>query len=172
MKLPFALLLALCVTVARAAEPAPAAPAAPAASATQGPDVAPTKQALQQAFDGAMTCSALAALNGRAAGKDQAWLWQNRSFAFGILAMQFYMQATGDKVKKSDMDDALTSYANTLQSMSPKERQPFDEGCARKYAQIDQLCKDNGCPSAPPAGPEFAPPGSAPPVAAPATPAK
>ncbi|MGE0861815.1 MAG: hypothetical protein AB7I01_19505, partial [Gammaproteobacteria bacterium] len=64
-----ALLLALCAGGVFAAEP------------TQPPadGVAPTKDALKQGFDGAMTCSAVCALAAQGAGKDTAWLWRNRS---------------------------------------------------------------------------------------------
>lgn len=155
---------------AQAAAPAPAAPtnATPAPSSVApaeseaSPSAVPTKEALQQAFDGAMTCSALSALNGQQAGKDEVWRWKNRSFAFGMLAAHFYVDATKDKLSNEDMDNMLTEYANSLSAMKPKDREPFDTGCARKYAQVDKLCEVNSCPNAAPGTPEFKPPAGAP----------
>ena len=75
--------------------------------------------------------------------------------AFGMLAANFYVNATQKKLSNEDMDNALTSYANSLQGMSPAEREPFDTGCARKYAQMDKLCEVNECPHSAPAAPDF-----------------
>ena len=83
-------------------------------------------------------------------------------FAFGMLAANFYVSATQAKLTDEDMNNALTSYANSLQGMSPAEREPFDTGCARKYAQIDKLCEVNQCPNSAPGAPEFAAPAGAP----------
>ncbi|MBX9607317.1 MAG: hypothetical protein K2Y51_13915 [Gammaproteobacteria bacterium] len=162
-----AFLLALVAGGSFAAEPTQ--PPADGAATTEAPGVAPTKEALKQGFDGAMTCSAVCALAAQGAGKDTAWLWRNRSFAFGMLAAQFYSQASNGQVSREDLDSMLTEYANALQTMSPEARKPFDDGCARKYAAVDQLCKENGCPNAAPAAPEFVAPGEA---AAPAAPSQ
>lgn len=159
-----ALLLALSAGGVFAAEP-PQSPA-DGAAVSEAPGVAPTKDALKQGFDGAMTCSAVCALAAQGASRDTAWLWQNRSFAFGMLAAQFYSQATNGEVSREDLDSMLTEYANALQSMSPQARKPFDDGCARKYGAVDQLCKENGCPNSAPAAPEFVAPGAAPAPAA------
>jgi hypothetical protein len=168
-------LLGLVMYGVQAAEPAapaanapPASIAAPGAGAANGQSVPPSKEALQQAFDGAMTCSALSAIISQSAKPDDAWRWKNRSFAFGMLAANFYVNATQVKLSNEELDNALTSYANSLQAMSPKDREPFDTGCARKYAQIDKLCEVNHCPNAAPGSPEFVPPAGAPA----ATPAK
>lgn len=150
---PFAVLI-LCVLVgsAWAAEPAaPARQAAPAADATQA--VAPTKAALEQAFDGAMTCSALTAIIAQSATPTDAWRWQNRSLAFGMLARNFYLNATTAELSAEDMDNKLTQYANSLQAMPPKEREPFDTGCARKFPQMDKFCEQLHCPHAAPGAP-------------------
>lgn len=151
-----------------ASTPAPVTNAAPAAGANHGQSEAPSKEALQQAFDGAMTCSALSALISKTAKADEVWRWKNRSFAFGMLAANFYLSATQNKLSGEDMDNALTSYANSLQGMSPTEREPFDTGCARKYAQIDKLCEVNNCPNAAPGTPEYQAPAGAPAAPAPA----
>ena len=163
----FASLIALAVGQALAAEPAapstpPAASGSAAPAGEHGQSQPPSKEALQQAFDGAMTCSALSALIAKTAKPDEVWRWKNRSFAFGMLAANFYVNATQNKLSNEDMDNALTSYANSLQGMSPTEREPFDTGCARKYAQIDKLCEVNQCPNAAPGTPEFQPPAAAP----------
>jgi hypothetical protein len=128
---------------------APAAP--PAATSATQQDPVPTRQALQQAVDGSMTCSALSAIIAGSVGADQAWLWKNRSFAFGMLAANFYFNATKEKLSDDELDNMLTQYANSLQGMAPKEREPFDTGCARRYTQMDKLCEQNHCPNAPPA---------------------
>ena len=150
---PTAVLL-LCVFAASvsAAEPtAPASQAAPAADANQA--VAPTKEALEQAFDGAMTCSALTAIIAQSAAPADAWRWQNRSLAFGLLARNFYSNANKAELSSADMDNKLTSYANSLQTMPAKEREPFDTGCARKYAQMDKFCEQLRCPNVAPGAP-------------------
>ncbi len=156
-------ILGLVMFGVQAAEPAaPAASPAPAADAANGQSVPPSKEALQQAFDGAMTCSALSALISKTAKADEAWRWKNRSFAFGMLAANFYVNATQKKLSNTDMDNMLTQYANSLQSMAPKDREPFDTGCARKYAQIDKLCEVNHCPNGAPGAPEYEAPAGAP----------
>lgn len=170
-------LLSLVMYSAYAAEPAaPAAAPSTAPAASTAPDTKhgqsepPSKEALQQAFDGAMTCSALTAMIAQSAKPDEAWRWKNRSFAFGAVAANFYVNFTQAKLSPEDMDNALTSYANALQGMPAAEREPFDTGCARKYAQIDKLCEVNECPHAAPGTAEFTPPAGAP-AAAPAAPA-
>lgn len=158
------ILVGLVTANVQAAEPAAAPPAASSSAppaGEHGQSQPPSKEALQQAFDGAMTCSALSALIAKTAKPDEAWRWKNRSFAFGMLAANFYVNATQNKLSNEDMDNALTSYANSLQGMAPAEREPFDTGCARKYAQIDKLCEVNECPNAAPGAPEFKAPAGA-----------
>jgi len=163
-------LVGLVMLGAQAADPAPpaassappATSAAPSAGEANGQSTPPSKEALQQAFDGAMTCSALSAIISQTAKADEAWRWKNRSFAFGMLAANFYVNATQEKLSNDDMDNMLTQYANSLQGMSPTDREPFDTGCARKYAQIDKLCEVNQCPNSAPGTPEFQPPAAAP----------
>ena len=161
-------ILGLVMFGAQAAEPAAptAAPAASTPPAANGQSVPPSKEALQQAFDGAMTCSALAAIISKTTKADEVWRWKNRSFAFGMLAKNFYHSATQNDLSGEDMDNALTSYANSLQSMAAKDREPFDTGCARKYAQIDKLCEVNHCPNSAPGTPEYQAPAGAPPAPA------
>lgn len=154
MKPIFAVILGLVACGALAGETIPSAPApvpAPATSADSTQVPTPTREALQQAVDGTMTCSALSAIISRSVAADQAWLWKNRSFAFGMLAANFYANATTEKLSHEELDNMLTQYANSLQGMTPKEREPFDTGCARRYAQIDKLCEQNHCPNAAPA---------------------
>jgi hypothetical protein len=144
------LLLSVLMGSAWAAEPAaPASQAAPAAAANDA--AAPTKESLEQAFDGAMTCSALTAIIAQSAAPAEAWRWQNRSLAFGLLARNFYANANQAELSSEEMDNKLTSYANSLQTMPAKEREPFDTGCARKYTQMDKFCEQLRCPNAPPA---------------------
>lgn len=168
------------VPAATPAAPATVAPAPPAAGAgvtpapaegETGPGVAPTKASLEQAFDGAMTCSALAAVKALQAGKDEAWRWQNRAFVFGMLAARFYGNATKDPISNEDMDNMLTEYANSLSTMPAAQREPFETGCARKYPQMDQLCEINKCPHAAPGTRSPTPPAAAAPAKADAPPA-
>lgn len=153
MKRIVVLILGLAVSGVQAGEPATPTPVpvpqvVPSADANQVP--APTQEALQQAVDGTMTCSALSAIISRSVAADQAWLWKNRSFAFGMLAANFYVNATKEKLSNEELDNMLTQYANSLQGMTAKEREPFDTGCARRYAQIDKLCEQNHCPNTAP----------------------
>ena len=152
MKLTAALFLCILAFGVRAAEPAASPSPAPPAAATT-PAVAPTKEALEQAFDGAMTCSALTAIIAQTAIPSEAWRWRNRSLAFGLLARNFYANANQEALTSEDMDNKLTSYANSLQTMPAKEREPFDIGCARKYTQMDKFCEELYCPNAPPDAP-------------------
>lgn len=146
--------LFLCILAfgVRAAEPAASSSPAPPAAETS-PAVAPTKEALEQAFDGAMTCSALTAIIAQSAIPSEAWRWRNRSLAFGLLARNFYSNANQEELTSEDMDNKLTSYANSLQTMPAKEREPFDIGCARKYTQMDKFCEELRCPHAAPDAP-------------------
>lgn len=151
------LCLGLSMTEASAAEPAPAPPAestAPAGTAAPAAGEAVKqefdKAQYEQAFDGAMTCSALTAVVAQKAPPAEAWRWGNRSFAFGMLAVRFYTEANKEPLKNEELDGILTQYANALNSMPDAERKQFDEGCARKYADIDKLCEMNDCPRKPP----------------------
>lgn len=162
-------ILSLVMLGAQAAEPAtspspPATSAAPTTGAANGQSETPSKEALRQAFDGAMTCSALSALISQTVKADEVWRWKNRSFAFGMLAANFYVNATQDKLSNEDMDNMLTQYANSLQGMTAQDREPFDTGCARKYAQVDKLCEVNDCPNSAPGTPAYEAPAGAPPA--------
>jgi hypothetical protein len=100
---------------------------------------------LKQAFDGAMTCSALTAMEADQALGDMQQTWANRSFAFGMLAVRFYTDLTGEPLRNEDMNDALNQYADALLAMSEAQITPFREGCAAKYASVDRLCEENDC---------------------------
>ncbi len=140
------------------APPAATTPAADAAGDAKGPAPAPgdaakpevDKAQYEQAFDGAMTCSALTAIAAQKAPPAEAWRWGNRSFAFGMLAVRFYTESHKEPLKNEDLDGILTQYANALNAMPEAERKQFDEGCGRKYADIDKLCEVNDCPRKPP----------------------
>ena len=167
------LLFAMVCTCAAEESKAPAEAAAPATAAGDAPSVPPEREAFEQAFDGAMTCSALTAVKAHQATEAkeaEAWRWGYRSFAFGMLAVRFYTDATKQQLTNEDADNMLTEYANSLVSMTPEQREPFEVGCARKYAEIDKLCEINKCPHTPAADaavtpgakpelePEFTPP--------------
>ena len=137
-------LLALSGGPAFAAEGAPAVPAqAPAAgeeSVQSG-----QRNLLKQAFDGAMTCSALTALKADAAAGEAQQLWANRSFAFGMLAVRFYTDLTHEPLSNDELNDALNQYADAMTLMVEEELAPFEAGCGAKYADMDRLCAENGC---------------------------
>ncbi len=107
---------------------------------------------LQQAFDGAMTCSAVAALGAEEVADAERWRWDNRSFAFGMLAARFWNDATGEPMSAEQLDQTLNRYAQALIGMEPDQRAMFENGCAGKYADVDKLCEENPClHSGPPA---------------------
>jgi len=135
-------LLVLASATAVATEPA--APDAPIADA---PALESNRAALEEAFDGAMTCSALTALRAQSAPAGEAAQWNNRSFAFGMLAARFYTEARQQPITHEEMNNILTEYANTLATMPVAQREPFELGCARKFADADKLCELNQCPS-------------------------
>lgn len=143
-------LVAACSCAPVAAESPAAAPAArPAAEASaEGEAKAPphNQKALEQAFDGAMTCAALTAIKANDEPPATAWEWGNRSFAFAMLAVRFYTDATQKPLPHEEINNMLTEYANALIAMPEPERQPFEEGCGRKYADMDRLCAANACP--------------------------
>ena len=140
-----------------AAGDAPATPPPPATASGEPRDL------LKQAFDGAMTCSALTALKADQAFGDEQQQWANRSFAFGMLAVRFYTDLTAEPLSNDALNEALNQYADALILMSPEERAPFETGCANKYADMDRLGEENACvfPVAPPA--DDAPAAPAPP---------
>ena len=162
MKATVIVILALAAAGVEAADPAPppatVAPVEASPKSAAGPEVAPTQVALQEAFDGAMTCSALAALKAQDAGPDQRWQWGNRSFAFGMVAARFHSDLTKRPASNEELDDLLSTYANSLAGMPAAKREPFETGCARKYALMDQLCEVNPCPHKPPSAPPAATP--------------
>lgn len=106
---------------------------------------APDAQAFAQAFDGAMTCAALTALHAEAASDDSAWRWVNRSFAFGMIAVKFYIDARREALSNDDLKAMREKYAVALRDLTPEQRVPFEENCAAKYADMDALCEQNGC---------------------------
>lgn len=136
------LLTATQITAAEA--PAPVAPE----SAADGPD----KAMLEKAFDGAMTCSALAAMRAHEVDEGERWRWENRSFAFGMLAARFWGTATDQAMSMESLDKALNKYAGQLTDMNPEEVEPFRTSCAGKFADIDELCNANPCPHNGPPG--------------------
>ncbi|MEQ8660305.1 MAG: hypothetical protein RLW62_05775 [Gammaproteobacteria bacterium] len=111
---------------------------------------------LKQAFDGAMTCSALTAMEADKALGDMQQTWANRSFAFGMLAVRFYTDLSGEPLRNEDMNTALNEYADALLAMSEEQLAPFRSGCAEKYPRVDALCEENDCvfPRKPAAAPE------------------
>jgi len=106
---------------------------------------APDAQAFARAFDGAMTCAALTALHAEAATDDSAWRWVNRSFAFGMIAAKFYIDARREALPNEDLKAMREKYALALGELTPEQRVPFEENCAAKYADMDALCEQNGC---------------------------
>lgn len=115
------------------------------AEASADGDEANARTQLKQAFDGAMTCSALTALEADQAIGDMQQTWANRSFAFGMLAIRFYADLTGEPLRNEDMNEALNQYVDALVAMSDAQIAPFREGCAAKYAGVDALCEQNDC---------------------------
>ncbi|MGE0484465.1 MAG: hypothetical protein AB7Q81_10025 [Gammaproteobacteria bacterium] len=101
---------------------------------------------LKQAFDGAMTCSALAAIKSEAALGDEQKTWGNRSFAFGMFAAQVYSNLTGKPLSGEELGQAVNQYADGLAVMVEEELEPFEKGCAAKYEFADELCRQNECP--------------------------
>ncbi len=101
--------------------------------------------AMAQAFDGALTCAALTANKTDDAADAQAWQWVDRSFAFGMLAAKFYVDARREALSNEDLKAMRAQYATALREMTPEQREPFEQGCAEKYADVDALCAHNGC---------------------------
>lgn len=100
---------------------------------------------LKQAFDGAMTCSALTALKGDQVMGEAQQQWVNRSFAFGMLAVRFYTDLKSEPLSNDELNNALNQYADALTAMSEEELAPFETGCGNKYADMDRLCEENDC---------------------------
>ncbi|MEX2480005.1 MAG: hypothetical protein WD928_03990 [Gammaproteobacteria bacterium] len=100
---------------------------------------------LKQAFDGAMTCSALTAIKADKHEGNEHELWANRSFAFGMLAVRFYTDLTERGLSNDELNNALNQYADALITMTDEEIAPFETGCGNKYPDMDQLCVDNDC---------------------------
>lgn len=121
-------------------------------------DTPPEKklEMLKQAFDGAMTCSALSAVNSQRVADAEEWKWRNRSFAFGMLAARFLGDATNKPVTAESLDEALNQYIQALEEMKPDQVAHFETICQAKYAEVDKLCEENGCPNADPAKAESA----------------
>jgi len=84
------------------------------------------KDTLRQAFDGAMT-------------------WENRSYAFGKLAAQFWQQATDTPPTGEKMNEALNRYAGSLLGMEAEKVAEYDTACRERHADIDKLCEANTC---------------------------
>jgi len=138
MKRLFPVLIALLPLFAVAEDTA--SPTAPAAAPE--PD---QRTVLKQAFDGAMTCSALTAIKGDQIGGEAQQQWVNRSFAFGMLAVRFYTDLTSEPLSNDELNNALNQYADALTAMSEEELAPFEAGCGNKYADMDRLCDENDC---------------------------
>lgn len=113
--------------------------------AAQAPQDPRDPAVLQQAFDGAMTCAAVTAVKADEVAQAERWLWENRSFAFGMLAAQFFSQARSEAMTGEQLDDALNKYANALLEMAPADRAGFETSCGSKYPGMDDLCKQNRC---------------------------
>ena len=103
------------------------------------------KDTLRQAFDGAMTCSALAAIEADKAAADSRWQWENGSYAFGKLAAQFWQQATDTPPTGEKMNEALNRYAGSLLGMEAEKVAEYDTACRERHADIDKLCEANTC---------------------------
>lgn len=101
--------------------------------------------ALKRAFDGAMTCSAVAAVGADTVPQAERWRWDNRSFAFGMLAARFWNDATGEPMTGEQLNDALNRYAEALLEMPADQRAGFEIGCEAKYPDVDKLCESNPC---------------------------
>ena len=112
----------------------------------QAPQIA-DRATLEQAFDGAMTCSALTAIRASRSPASEAWLWENRSFAFGMLGARFWYSATENALPAAELDKMLNKYADRIDQMPPEQIEPFELGCEAKYADIDKLCEENSCPN-------------------------
>lgn len=130
MRFLLAFTCALAGAFANAAEPAPDAQRLP----------------LKQAFDGAMTCAALAAIKSDAALGDEQKIWGNRSFAFGMFAAQVYYNLTQKPLSGEELGQAVNQYADGLAVMVEEELEPFEQGCSAKYEFADELCRQNACP--------------------------
>lgn len=100
---------------------------------------------LEQAFDGAMTCSALTAIKADKHEGHEHERWANRSFAFGMLAVRFYTDLTERALSNDELNNALNQYADALITMTEEEIAPFETGCGNKYPDMDQLCVENDC---------------------------
>jgi len=123
------------------------------------PASAPDKAVLAQAYDGAMTCSALAALETDSVPADERWLWENRTLAFGILAAHFWNDAHPEPITDKAMDESLNQYTGGLSGMPPDQVAPFMTACAGKFDYVDKFCEANRCVheisvQSPPAQPE------------------
>jgi len=116
--------------------------ALPLVAAEPEPDA---RTMLKRAFDGAMTCSALTAMEADRALGDMQQTWANRSFAFGMLAVRFYTDLSGGGMSNEEMNEALNQYADALMSMNEEQVAPFRQGCEAKYANVDELCEQNDC---------------------------
>lgn len=112
------------------------------ATSAQAP---PDRDAYAQAFDGAMTCAALTARKAEAAADENAWRWVNRSFAFGMMAAKFYVDARQQALPNEELKAMREKYALALDELSEEQRRPFEQNCAGKYADMDALCEASGC---------------------------
>ena len=108
-------------------------------------EVPDARAQLEQAFDGAMTCAAITAIQAEAEPPETRWQWDNRSFAFGKLAARFWNDATENPMSAKDLDNALNKYAGHIVTMAEADLLPFRDACASKYEDMDKLCQANGC---------------------------
>jgi hypothetical protein len=103
------------------------------------------REQLKQAFDGAMTCAAIAQLWAEQKPRPEKQQWENRSYAFSMFALQYYTQATGKPVTMKELGGMLTEYFNAMLSWSMLDMEPYETGCREKYGLMDQMCAANGC---------------------------
>ena len=112
--------------------------------------LANTQNQLVQAFDGAMTCSAVAAVKAEEPHTEDKQLWANRAFAFGMMATRFFVDAKGEGLSHEQLNNYLNDYAHALLNLPAMEQAGFEEGCAQRYAEMDKFCEANPCAFAPP----------------------
>jgi hypothetical protein len=115
-------------------------------AAAEEPAADPQRQQLKQALDGVLRCTALTAIKSEAALGDEQKTWGNRSFAFGMLAVQFYYNLTEKPLSGEELGQAVNQYADALAVMVEEELKPLEKGCGSKYEFADEFCRQNECP--------------------------
>lgn len=140
----FALLMAALSVVSTTAQSEDKAAADPS-SANAGAGDLNNPDMLKQAFDGAMTCAAVTAIIATETPNGERWRWDNRSFAFGMLAARFWQNATQEQMTMKLLDQALNQYAGRIADMEAPQREGYETSCSAKYADVDKLCEINEC---------------------------